>query len=81
MFNRLNADLNPICHLLALLAHHHFHVGGSRVNIIKLCYSISLKRLFFLVPSVSYIHEDKKKSRLEEDPRDSKYWHRSLTME
>ena len=32
-FNPLNAELNPICHLLALLgAHHIFHVSGLRVN-------------------------------------------------
>ena len=31
-FNALNAELNPICHLLALLAHHIFHVSGLRVN-------------------------------------------------
>jgi len=31
--NTLNAELNPICHLLALLgAHHIFHVSGLRVN-------------------------------------------------
>jgi len=29
----LNAELNPICHLLALLgAHHIFHVSGLRIN-------------------------------------------------
>jgi len=32
--NPLNAELNPIYHLLALLgAHHIFHVRGLRVNI------------------------------------------------
>ena len=31
--NPLNAELNPICHLLALLgAHHILHVSGERVN-------------------------------------------------
>ena len=34
-FNPLNAELNPICHLLALLgAHHILHVSRIRVNII-----------------------------------------------
>ena len=34
MINTLNAELNPICHLLAVLgAHHIFHVSGLRVNI------------------------------------------------
>jgi len=33
IFNPLNAKLNPICHLLALLgAHHIIHVSGVRVN-------------------------------------------------
>jgi hypothetical protein len=30
--NPLNAELNPICHLLTLLDHHIFHVNGLRVN-------------------------------------------------
>jgi hypothetical protein len=34
VFNPLNAELNPICHLLALLgAHHIFHISRIRVNI------------------------------------------------
>jgi len=33
-FNPLNAELNPICHLLGLLgAHHILHFSGVRVNI------------------------------------------------
>jgi len=33
MINRFNGDLNPICHLLALLgAHHIFHVSGLKVK-------------------------------------------------
>jgi hypothetical protein len=32
--NPLNVELNPICHLLALLgAHHILHVGRVRVNV------------------------------------------------
>jgi hypothetical protein len=30
VFNPSNAKLNPICHLLALLAHHIFHVSSIR---------------------------------------------------
>jgi len=34
IFNPLNAELNPICHLLALLGVHHIlHVSRIRVNI------------------------------------------------
>jgi len=33
LINPLNAELNPICHLLALLGAHHFlHVGRIRVK-------------------------------------------------
>ena len=33
VINPLKAELNPICHLLALIgAHHILHVGGLRVN-------------------------------------------------
>ena len=43
-FNPLNAELNPICYLLALLAHHFLHVSRIRVK------SLTLKLL------MSYIH-------------------------
>ena len=39
IFNPLNAELNPICHLLALLgAQHILHVSGIRVKILFCCY-------------------------------------------
>ena len=31
-FNPLNAELNPICYLLALLAHHFLHVSRIRAK-------------------------------------------------
>ena len=40
-FNPLNAELNPICYLLALLARHFLHVSSIRVN--RLLYCVSLK--------------------------------------
>ena len=36
-----NAELNPICYLLALLVHHFLHVSRIRVN--QLLYCVSLK--------------------------------------
>ena len=37
LFNPLNAELNPICYLLALLGAHHFlHVSRIRVNFVLL---------------------------------------------
>jgi len=43
-FNPLNAELNPICYLLALLAHHFLHVSSIKVE------SLTLRLL------LSYIH-------------------------
>jgi len=41
--NHLIAELNPICHLLALLgAHHILHVSRIRVNCVVLCLLIVL---------------------------------------
>jgi hypothetical protein len=37
-FNPLNAELNPICHLLALLgANHILHFSRIRVNLASMC--------------------------------------------
>jgi hypothetical protein len=50
IINPLNAELNPICHLLALLgAHHILHVSRIRVNWNKL-----MRMLVFL----TYIYHD-----------------------
>jgi len=36
LLNPLNAELNPVYHLQALLgAHHIFHVSGLRVNVLS----------------------------------------------
>ena len=37
-FNPLNAELNPICHLLALLVHNFLHVSRIRVKSLTLIY-------------------------------------------
>jgi hypothetical protein len=37
--NKLNAELQTICHLLALLAHHISHVCGLRVNELNTVFS------------------------------------------
>jgi len=43
LVNPLNAELNPICHLLALLgAHPIFHISRIRVNI-KICFENNIK--------------------------------------
>ena len=50
--NSLNAEFNPICHLLALLGIHHIiHVSGIRINTINIrgaTMTMSTKRLFLV---------------------------------
>jgi len=51
MFNPLNPELNPICYLLALLAHHFLHVSGIRVKSLTLRLLMSyiyMERLFLM---------------------------------
>jgi len=49
LFNPLNAKLNPICHLLALLgAHHILHISRIRVNCVfvsVMCVQIMLDQM------------------------------------
>ena len=49
--NPLNAELNPICYLLALLAHHFLHVSSIRVKLLTLRLLMSymyMERLFLM---------------------------------
>jgi len=51
IINPLNPELNPICYLLALLAHHFLHVSRIRVKslTLKLLMSyIYMERLFLM---------------------------------
>ena len=51
LFNPLNAELNPICYLLALLGAHHFlHVSRIRVK------SLTLKLLMSYIYIYIYIY-------------------------
>ena len=48
VFNPLNPELNPICHLLALLGVHPIlHVSRIRINVDKICTGRLLKRQLF----------------------------------
>jgi len=49
--NPLNPELNPICYLLALLAHHFLHVSRIRVKSLTLRLLMSyiyMERLFLM---------------------------------
>ena len=55
MFNPLNAELNPICHLLALLGSHHIlHVSGLKV---KPCSSNRLRYHLDITLSVCSLYQ------------------------
>jgi len=54
LFNPLNAELNPICHMLSLLgAHHIFHISELRVNLQK--YLTDFDEMFFPVYAINCI--------------------------
>ena len=60
--NPLNAELNPVCYLLALLAHHFLHVSRIRVK------SLTLRLLMSYIygahiPDVSRSHTTTQHSR------------------
>ena len=48
LFNPLNAELNPICYLLALLAHHFLHVSRIRVKSLTLRLLMSYIYLLYI---------------------------------
>ena len=50
MFNPLNPELNPICYLLALLAHHFLHVSRIRVK------SLTIRLLMSYIYIYIYIY-------------------------
>jgi hypothetical protein len=54
-FNPLNTELNPICHLLALLgAHHILHVSRIRVNIHKYDEAESYFIIYFVTLRINF---------------------------
>jgi len=54
MINPLNAELNPICHLLALLgAHPILHIGRIRVNLKKKIKILNLYTIHWIDSTVT----------------------------
>jgi len=54
-FNPLNPELNPICYLLALLAHHFLHVSRKRVKSLTIILRITNRCHFFCNISLLYV--------------------------
>ena len=61
--NPLNAELNPICYLLALLAHHFPHVSRIRVK------SLTLRLLMSYIYIYIYIERERERERGRERER------------
>jgi transposase len=60
--NPLNPELNPICYLLALLAHHFLHV--SRIRVKSLTLRLLMSYIYgALIPDVSRSHTTTQHSR------------------
>jgi hypothetical protein len=57
MINLLNAELNPICHLLALLEYHHI-IHVSRIRVKKIVHLV-----LFLTEIIIYKPKYKKRKR------------------
>ena len=53
-FNPLNAELNPICYLLALLAHHFLHV--SRIRVKSLTLGLLMSYIYIYIYTYIYIY-------------------------
>ena len=69
IINPLNAELNPICYLLALLlAHHFFHVSRKRVK------SLTLRRLMSYIymehPFLMFLDHTQRRSTVGRTPLD-----------
>ena len=53
-FNPLNPELNPICYLLALLAHHFLHV--SRIRVKSLTFRLLMSYIYICIYIYIYIY-------------------------
>ena len=54
IINPLNAELSPICYLLALLAHHFLHV--SRIRVKSLTLRLLMSYIYIYIYIYTYIH-------------------------
>ena len=54
LFNPLNAELNPICYLLALLAHYFLHV--SRISVKSLTLRLLMSYIYIYIYIYVYIY-------------------------
>ena len=73
-FNPLNAELNPICYLLALLAHHFLHV--SRISVKLLTFRLIMSYIYIYMyiymehPFLMFLDHTQRRSTVGRTPLD-----------
>ena len=68
-FNPLNAKLNPICYLLALLEAHHFlHVSRIRVKLLTL--SLLMSYIYMEHPFLMFLDHTQRRTTIGRTPLD-----------
>jgi len=71
VFNPLNAELNPICYLLALLGAHHFlHV--SRIRVKSLTFRLLMSYIYIYVehPFLTFLDHTQRRTTVGRTPLD-----------
>ena len=68
-FNPLNAELNPICYLLALLGAHHFpHV--SRIRVKSLTFRLVMSYIYMEHPFLMFLDHTQRRTTVGRTPLD-----------
>ena len=67
-FNTLNAELNPICYLLALLAHHFLYV--SRISVKSLTLRRLMSYIYMEHPFLMFLDHTQRRSTVGRTPLD-----------
>ena len=74
LFNPLNAELNPICYLLALLAHHFLHVSRIRVKLLTFRLLMSYIYIYIYIymehPFLMFLDHTQRRSTVGRTPLD-----------
>ena len=68
VFNPLNPELNPICYLLALLAHHFLHVSSVRVK--SLTFRLLMSYIYMEHPFLMFLDHTKRRTTVGRTPLD-----------
>ena len=69
LFNPLNAELNPICYLLALLGAHHF-LHGSRIRVKLLTFRRLMSYIYMEHPFLMFLDHTQRRSTVGRTPLD-----------